>query len=71
MSSQSQYEGMLVYNAKADDTNVGKSGVVDYYFLDGDNLSSKTAEFRINRVTGVIRAEVEFDREEQDTYFVS
>ena len=60
-----------MYNAKADDTNVGKSGVVDYYFLDGDNLSSKTAEFRINRVTGVIRAEVEFDREEQDTYFVS
>ncbi|RUS73609.1 hypothetical protein EGW08_018632 [Elysia chlorotica] len=68
---ESQYEGMLVYSAKASDSNNGLSGVVDYYFLDGVNSNSRTDEFRINRVTGVIRAEVEFDREEQDTYFLT
>ena len=60
-----------MYSAKATDDNVGENGVVDYYFLERDNLNHKTADFRINRVTGVIRAEVEFDREEKDTYFVS
>ncbi|GFR67788.1 cadherin-87A, partial [Elysia marginata] len=68
---ESQYEGMLVYSAKATDDNVGENGVIDYYILDKDELKDRTAEFRINRVTGVIRAEVEFDREEKDTYFLT
>ncbi|GFO04281.1 cadherin-87a [Plakobranchus ocellatus] len=68
---ESQYEGMLVYSAKAVDQNVGENGVVDYFFMDGDQLTHRTADFRINRVTGVIRAEVEFDREEQDTYYLT
>ncbi|XP_012934695.1 cadherin-87A isoform X2 [Aplysia californica] len=68
---ESQYEGMLVYDAKAKDENKGPNGIVNYYFIHNSNLVSNTSEFRINRVTGVIRAEVIFDREKVDRYFLT
>ncbi|BFZ17793.1 hypothetical protein BsWGS_20832 [Bradybaena similaris] len=68
---ESQYDGMLVYAAKALDDDPGANGVVDYYFLVNNQNISATPEFRINRVTGVIRAEVVFDREQRDQYVLN
>ncbi|CAL1530727.1 unnamed protein product [Lymnaea stagnalis] len=69
---ESQYDGMLVYASKANDTDVGPNGIVDYYFLaNGGMLVSNTSEFNMNRVTGVIRAEVVFDREQVPSYFLT
>ena len=61
---------MLVYDAHATDDNKGPNGVVNYFFIDNNSVVSSTREFRINRITGVIRAEIEFDRETTDRYFV-
>lgn len=68
---QSQYLGMLVYKCKAADPNPQDAGILDYFFLIKDQLVSATNEFRINRVTCVIRAEVVFDREAVSSYVVS
>ncbi|KAH9513025.1 hypothetical protein Btru_035621 [Bulinus truncatus] len=69
---ESQYDGMLVYGAKAVDNNTGANGIVDYYFVANRNyLVSNTSEFRINQITGVIRAEIVYDREQRDRYFLT
>ncbi|XP_055876321.1 cadherin-87A-like [Biomphalaria glabrata] len=69
---ESQYDGMLVYGAKAVDNNTGPNGIVDYFFVVNQNeLVSATPEFRINQVTGVIRAEIVYDRERRDSYFLT
>ncbi|XP_071106139.1 cadherin-87A-like [Haliotis cracherodii] len=65
---ESQYLGMLVFDANADDNNSGRNGIVEYYFQDGNTTVSNTGEFSINRVTGVIRAEIIYDRETVERY---
>ncbi|XP_046569688.1 cadherin-87A-like isoform X3 [Haliotis rubra] len=65
---ESQYLGLLVFDAHADDNNSGRNGIVEYYFQDGSAIVSNTGEFSINRVTGVIRAEIVYDRETVDRY---
>ncbi|XP_025090736.1 cadherin-87A-like isoform X2 [Pomacea canaliculata] len=68
---ESQYLGMLVYKCKAADPNPQDAGILDYFFLIKDQLVSATNEFRINRVTCVIRAEVVFDREAVSSYVLT
>ena len=72
---QSQYDGMLVYDCKAVDPNSGAAGIIDYSFniqvRGRPTLSENTAEFRINPVTCIIRAQIVYDREQVDSYVVS
>ncbi|KAL5017401.1 hypothetical protein ScPMuIL_006990 [Solemya velum] len=65
---ESQYLGMLVYEVLARDRDSGLNGVVDYGFYDLGVFTRNTSEFRINSVTGVIRAEIVYDREKEDRY---
>ncbi|XP_064617342.1 cadherin-87A-like [Liolophura sinensis] len=66
---EEQYLGMIVYDVEAKDDDTGVNSIVDYSFETalGDNVT-RTPEFRINPITGVIRAERVFDREERDRY---
>ena len=61
---------MFVYQVKAQDPDQGPSGLVSYSFLVDSATTQKTDDFMINSVTGVIRAERVFDREEKDMYNV-
>jgi len=65
---ESQYRGMLVYDAKAEDDDTGQNGKIDYFFIYEGQTTDRTPEFRINRVTGMIRAQVIFDRERVPRY---
>ncbi|XP_041362430.1 cadherin-87A-like [Gigantopelta aegis] len=68
---ESQYLGMLVYDAHAEDNDTGTTGLVDYSFLvPGQGYVAKTPAFRINPVTGVIRAEIVYDREGPEPRYV-
>lgn len=68
---QSQYLGMLVYDVHAEDGDKGSNGIIDYGFYYDGQYTNRTPEFRMNRVTGVIRAEIVYDREAVDRYTVS
>lgn len=65
---ESQYLGMLVYDVHASDTDEGDSGIVDYGFYHNGVYTNATPEFMINSITGVIRAQRVYDREETDRY---
>ncbi|XP_074648131.1 cadherin-87A-like isoform X2 [Tubulanus polymorphus] len=65
---ENQYLGMLIYQVLAIDDDEGPSGQITYGFMYGDTFVSATPEFRINPITGVIRAEQVYDREFIDTY---
>lgn len=65
---ESQYLGMYVYQVRAEDPDTGPSGLLTYSFLVDQRSAQTTGDFRINPVTGVIRAERVFDREEIDFY---
>ena len=68
---QSQYLGMLVYDAHAEDNDTGITGIVDYSFLvPGQGYVQQTPAFGINPVTGVIRAEKVYDREGPEPRYV-
>ncbi|XP_050390915.1 cadherin-87A [Patella vulgata] len=67
---ESQYYGMFIYDCHAEDDDDGPSGVIDYGFMHGGVFTNQTKEFHINRVTGVIRAEIVYDREQVDRYFL-
>ncbi len=67
---QSQYLGMMVFDVHANDSNSGRNGIVEYFLQDAEHVVSNTGEFSINSVTGVIRAEMIFDRETVDRYTV-
>ncbi|KAK6187126.1 hypothetical protein SNE40_005218 [Patella caerulea] len=67
---ESQYYGMFVYDCHAEDGDDGPSGIIDYGFMHGGIFTNQTKEFHINRVTGVIRAEIVYDREQVDRYFL-
>lgn len=68
---QEQYNGMLVYDVSAKDEDFGKNGIVDYSFIYNGVETQTTPEFNINRVTGVISAEIVYDRERVNRYVVS
>lgn len=68
---QSQYLGMLVYDVHAKDADRGDNGIVDYGFYDNGIYTTATNAFMINSITGVIRAQRVYDREETDRYVVS
>lgn len=61
---------MLVYDVEAEDLDSGSNGMVDYMFYTSNGTTVATPEFRINPITGVIRAERVYDREEIDRYVV-
>ncbi|KAL4240786.1 Protocadherin-16 [Mactra antiquata] len=65
---EEQYKGMLVYDVSARDVDTGDNGVVDYSFIYDGETTQSTPEFNINRVTGVIHAEIVYDRELVDRY---
>lgn len=65
---EEQYNGMFVYDVSAVDDDSGLNGVVDYYFVHVGEQRAATDEFLINRVTGVIQAEIIYDREKRDKY---
>ncbi|XP_021356989.1 cadherin-23-like isoform X1 [Mizuhopecten yessoensis] len=65
---ESQYLGMLVYDVHASDADRGVNGVVDYGFYHNGLYTTATPEFMINSITGVIRAQRVYDREETDRY---
>ncbi|KAL3876984.1 hypothetical protein ACJMK2_034754 [Sinanodonta woodiana] len=65
---EEQYLGMIVYTVSAVDEDSGKNGIVDYSFFQDGKYTTKTKEFEINSITGVIQAERVYDREEQDRY---
>ncbi|ESO87059.1 hypothetical protein LOTGIDRAFT_229249 [Lottia gigantea] len=67
---ESQYLGMLVYDCHAIDDDKGQSGIVDFGFIHDGKFTNQTAEFHINSVTGVIRAEIVYDREQVDSYLL-
>ncbi|XP_033755014.1 LOW QUALITY PROTEIN: cadherin-23-like [Pecten maximus] len=65
---ESQYLGMLVYDVHASDSDRGVNGMVDYGFYHNGVYTTATPEFMINSITGVIRAQRVYDREEVDRY---
>ncbi|KAK3593636.1 hypothetical protein CHS0354_025527 [Potamilus streckersoni] len=65
---EEQYLGMIVYIVSAVDEDSGKNGIVDYSFFQDGKYTTKTKEFEINSITGVIQAERVYDREKQDRY---
>ncbi|XP_060081087.1 cadherin-87A-like [Ylistrum balloti] len=65
---ESQYLGMWVYDVHASDIDEGVNGVVDYGFYHNGVYTTSTPEFMINSITGVIRAQRVYDREEVDRY---
>ena len=69
--SQEQYNGMFIYDVSARDVDTGINGVVDYMFIDGGEETQKTDAFQINPTTGVIHAEIIYDRETKAKYVVS
>ncbi|XP_070186154.1 cadherin-87A-like isoform X2 [Littorina saxatilis] len=68
---ESQYRGMLVYDCQATDLNSGLAGIIDFSFNVQRNLTPTTSQFRINPITGVITAEVVFDREQVYSYVLT
>ena len=62
---------MLVYDVEAKDSDRNDNGIVDYGFYVNGVYTTFTNEFRINPITGVIRAEKVYDRETRDRYLVS
>ncbi|XP_067673629.1 cadherin-87A-like [Haliotis asinina] len=65
---ESQYLGMLVYDVEAVDDDNSNSGIVDYGFYYLGTYTTRTPEFSINPVTGVIKAEIVYDREARSRY---
>lgn len=61
---------MLVYDISARDEDSGVNGVVDYSFIYNGETLQATPEFKINKLTGVIQAEIVYDREKVDKYVV-
>lgn len=62
---------MLVYDVSARDLDSGVNGIVDYSFIYDGHSTQRTPEFRINKATGVIHAEIVYDRENVNQYVVS
>nr|XP_022319460.1 cadherin-23-like isoform X1 [Crassostrea virginica] len=67
---EEQYLGMLVYDVEAKDSDRNDNGIVDYGFYVNGVYTTFTNEFRINPITGVIRAEKVYDRETRDRYLL-
>ncbi|XP_060576432.1 cadherin-87A-like isoform X2 [Ruditapes philippinarum] len=65
---EEQYNGMLVYDVSARDEDSGVNGLVDYSFIYNGIDTQATPDFKINKVTGVIQAEIVYDREKVDKY---
>ncbi|XP_053380396.1 cadherin EGF LAG seven-pass G-type receptor 2-like [Mercenaria mercenaria] len=65
---EEQYNGMLVYDISARDDDTGVNGIVDYSFIYNGDTTQRTPDFRINKYTGVIHAEIVYDREKIDKY---
>lgn len=61
---------MLVYDVSARDDDFGDNGLVDYSFIYNGEDVQETPEFVINRVTGVISANIVYDRERVSRYVV-
>lgn len=61
---------MLVYDVEAKDSDRNDNGIIDYGFYVNGVYTTITNEFRINPITGVIRAEKVYDRETRDRYLV-
>lgn len=61
---------MLVYDVSAKDVDSGDNGRVDYSFIYNGEETQETPEFRINRITGVISANIVYDRERVSRYVV-
>ena len=59
-----------MYDVKARDPDSGYNGVVEYMFVHEGEESVRTPEFQINPITGVIQAEIIYDREKVDRYVV-
>lgn len=59
-----------MYHVHARDDDSGDNGKVDYGLYYNGELTQKTPEFMINKITGVLRAEREYDREETEIYTV-
>ena len=62
---------MYIYDVSARDVDNGLNGVIDYMFIDGGQETQKTDAFQINPTTGVIHAEIIYDRETTPKYVVS
>ncbi|XP_062622203.1 cadherin-87A-like [Saccostrea cucullata] len=67
---EEQYLGMLVYDVEAKDADRNDNGIIDYGFYVNGVYTTTTNEFRINSITGVIRAEKVYDRETRDRYLL-
>ncbi|XP_056018521.1 cadherin-87A-like [Ostrea edulis] len=67
---EEQYLGMLVYDVQAVDADRNDNGIIDYGFYVNGIYTTVTNEFRINSITGVIRAEKVYDRETRDRYLL-
>nr|XP_034314660.1 cadherin-87A isoform X2 [Crassostrea gigas] len=67
---EEQYLGMLVYDVEAKDSDRNDNGIIDYGFYVNGVYTTITNEFRINPITGVIRAEKVYDRETRDRYLL-
>ncbi|XP_052765608.1 cadherin-87A-like isoform X2 [Mya arenaria] len=65
---EEQYNGMLIYDVLARDEDTGNNGIVDYSFIYNGETVQETPEFKINRVTGVISANITYDRERVPRY---
>lgn len=61
---------MLIYDVSARDEDSGENGRVDYSFIYNGEETQETPEFRINRITGVISANIVYDRERVSRYVV-
>ncbi|XP_064641440.1 cadherin-87A-like [Lineus longissimus] len=67
---ENQYRGLLVYRVRAKDPDSDLNSPITYGFRVNNKMVEKTNEFRINNITGQIRAQRVFDREETDKYLL-
>jgi hypothetical protein len=63
---QDHENGYEVYHIQAEDFDQGRNGEIVYSILNKDNNL-----FQIDSQTGIIKAMVEFDRKQQDTYVLN
>ena len=60
--------GYEVYRVQAEDFDSGRNSEIVYSIINNNNNDDENSFFHIDSHTGIIRAFVEFDRQEQSTY---
>ncbi|PAA91127.1 hypothetical protein BOX15_Mlig010092g4 [Macrostomum lignano] len=70
---EEQYLGLIItrLQARADNSSSAEVARLTYGILYGDAFVDETPQFKVNPVTGVLTANIIFDRERQDQYLLN